>query len=67
MKEMLYAGGAKAGRYGKAMEIFRGIQAASEKAKDGHFRRLALATGLVFAAPELNQLQDVDPLERYQY
>lgn len=67
MKEILYEGGAKAGRYGKAMEIYRSIQASSPRAKEGHFRRLALAIGLELAAPELNQSEKIDPAVRYAF
>jgi hypothetical protein len=67
MKEMLYEGGAKAGRYGKAMEIFRSIQSSSPRAKEGHFRRMALAIGLELAAAELNPKENVDPVKRYAF
>jgi hypothetical protein len=67
MKEMLYAGGAKAGRYGESMRILRAIEAQSPRAKEGLFKRLALATALEFAAPELCGYKDVDPLKRYAF
>ena len=51
MKQMLEAGGAKAGKYGQAMEIYTAIQKASPKAKEGIFQRLALATSLEHAMP----------------
>jgi len=67
MKEMLYAGGAKAGRYGKALQIFGSILAASDRAREGHFRRLALGTSLELAAPELCGYVGIDPVQRYQF
>ena len=67
MKEMWIAGGAKAGRYGEAMRILRAIEAQSPRAKEGVFRRLALATALELAAPELCGYQQVDPLKRYAF
>lgn len=67
MKEMWIAGGAKAGRYGEAMRILRAIEAQSPRAKEGVFRRLALATALELAAPELCAYQDIDPLKRYAF
>lgn len=67
MKEMLVAGGAKAGRYGKAMQIYRSIQENNPKAKQGVFQRLALATALELAAPELCGYQKIDPLKRYKF
>jgi hypothetical protein len=65
MKEMLVAGGAKAGRYGKAMEILAAIRAASPKSRDGILGRLALATALELAAPELCGYTTIDPVSRY--
>jgi len=73
MKEMLIAGGARFGKYGRAIEIYAAIQKASPKAKEGVFQRLALATSLEHAQP-INQtnLADqpdapvhVDPVKRY--
>jgi chemotaxis protein histidine kinase CheA len=73
MKEMLIAGGASYGKYGRAMEIFTAIQKASAKAGEGALHRLALATSLELAAPvKQNNAQDqtaapvfVDPVKRY--
>lgn len=67
MRDMLLAGGAKAGRYGKAMEILRAIEAASPKAKEGVFHRLALATALELAAPEQCGYDTIDPVARYAF
>ncbi len=67
MKGMLIAGGAKAGRYGESMRILRAIEAQSPRAKEGVFRRLALATALELAAPELCGYKDIDPLKRYAF
>jgi hypothetical protein len=67
MKEMVYEGGAKAGKYGKAMEIYRGIQASNPKAKEGLFRRIALAIGLELAAGELSPKENIDPFKRYAF
>lgn len=67
MKEMLLAGGAKAGRYGKSMQIFREIQSKHPRAKEGILRKLALAIALELAAPELCAYQNIDPLTRYAF
>lgn len=65
MKEMVLAGGAKGGRYGKAMEIFRDIHDATDHPVKGVLHRLALATALELAAPELCQYEHIDPVKRY--
>lgn len=73
MKEMLAAGGANRGKYGRAMEIYTAIQKASPKAGEGVFQRLALATSLEHAVPvDQTNAQDqssapatVDPMKRY--
>lgn len=65
MKQMLVAGGTKAGHYGKAMEILEGIRASSSKANDGILGRLAVATALELAARELSDYRNIDPLKRY--
>ncbi len=73
MKAMLEAGGAKAGRYGQAMQIYAGILKASPKASDGVFQRLALGTSLEHALPveqrntvsETSAPKIVDPVQRY--
>lgn len=71
--EMVVADGAKEGRYGQAMEIYRGIWQASDKAAEGPLRRLALAISLEHAVPvaQRNAVADkdapatVDPVKRY--
>lgn len=73
MKQMLLAGGADAGKFGRAMEIYTAIQKASPKAGSGHLQRLALATSLEHAVPvkqskaetETNAPTIVDPVKRY--
>lgn len=73
MKQMLVAGGANEGKYGRAMEIYAAIRKASPKASEGALQRLALATALEHAVP-LKQVppeavkdapQVVDPVKRY--
>lgn len=73
MKEMLEAGGANGGKYGRAMEIYSAIQKASPKAREGLFQKLALAVSLEFAVPvkqsnaetEKDAPVNVDPVNRY--
>lgn len=73
VQEMLIAGGANRGKYGRAMEIYTAIQQASTKAGEGVLHRLALATSLEYAVPiKQNNAQDqtrepatVDPVKRY--
>lgn len=65
MKHMLVAGGAKAGRYGKAMEILQKIRTASEQSREGILGRLAIATAIELAAPELCGYTMIDPVKRY--
>ena len=73
MKQMLEAGGAKFGKYGRAMEIYTAIQKASPKAAEGTLQRLALATSLEHAVPiaqsnpqdQTNAPATVDPVKRY--
>lgn len=73
LKQMVIAGGAKFGKYGRAMEIYTAIQKASPKAREGVFQRLALATSLEHAVPvaqtnaqtETNAPTVVDPIKRY--
>ncbi len=67
MLQIILSGGAKAGRYGKAMELYRAIQASSDRSKSGHFQRLALATALELAAPELCGYDNIDPVKRYAF
>ena len=63
MKQMLEAGGAKFGKYGRAMEIYTAIQQASPKANEGTLQRLALATSLEYAM--LREDSNADPVKRY--
>jgi len=73
MKQMLIAGGAEAGKYGRAMEIYTAIQQASPKAKEGLFQGLALGVSLEHAVPvkqgnpqaSTNAPAIVDPVKRY--
>ena len=73
MKQMLVAGGAKVGKYGRAMEIYTAIQKASPKAGEGVLQRLALATSLEHAVPvaqsnpkdQTDAPATVDPVKRY--
>lgn len=74
MRDMLLAGGARFGQYGRAMQIYTEIQKASARASGGSFQRLALATALEHARPitesRPNAQQDptpafVDPVKRY--
>jgi hypothetical protein len=73
MKQMLIAGGAEAGKYGPAMQIYVAIQKASPKAREGVFQRLALATSLEHAVPikqsnaqtSIDAPTIVDPVKRY--
>lgn len=67
MKEVLLAGGAKAGRYGKSMQIYKEILAKYPKANEGQLNRLALAVALEFAAPELCGYSAIDPIKRYAF
>jgi hypothetical protein len=73
MTEMLVAGGASFGHYGRTMEIYTAIQKASPGAKEGNLQRLALATALEHARPitqtnpsdQTNAPSTVDPVKRY--
>ncbi len=67
MKELLLAGGAKAGRYGKAIQIYTEILEQHPRAKEGQLNRLALAVALEFAAPELCGYSEIDPIARYAF
>ncbi len=75
MRDMLVAGGASGGKYGRAMEILAAIQQASAKARDGALQRLALATALEHAVPiaqsnaqtQTGAPATVDPVKRYQH
>ncbi len=73
MKEMIVAGGASAGNYSRAMQVYAAIQQASSKASEGVLHRLALATSLEHAVPvkqtnaedQKNAPPIVDPIKRY--
>jgi len=73
LKQMLVAGGAAGGQYGRAMEIYTAIQQASPKAGAGLFQRLALGVSLEHAVPikqsnapsATNAPAIVDPVNRY--
>jgi len=73
MKQMVYAGGAKDGKYGQAMTIYTNIQGTSPKAKEGILQRLALGISLANAVPigqhNAESVTDgpatVDPVKRY--
>ena len=73
IQQMLVADGAKAGKYGRAMEIYTAIQKASPKANGGLFQRLALAVSLEHAVPiaqsnpeaQAGAPATVDPVKRY--
>lgn len=75
MKEMLVAGGAEAGQYGRATEIYSTIRKTSSRAGEGHFHRLALAVALEHAVPvpqshageKAGATDVVDPVKRYQH
>lgn len=73
MKQMVVADGAKAGRYGEAMQIYTDIQKASPKAHEGVLQRMALAVSLEHAVPVaqtnpkalVGAPATVDPVNRY--
>jgi hypothetical protein len=73
MKDMLVAGGANFGKYGRAMEIHTAILKASPKAASGNLQRLALAVSLEHAQPversnpknQTNAPASIDPVKRY--
>ena len=71
--QIAIADGAKAGKYGAAMAIYKAIQKVSQKAQEGCLQRLALATALEHAVP-LRQRnpaspkdgpKTIDPVKRY--
>ncbi|KPJ76069.1 MAG: hypothetical protein AMK72_00345 [Planctomycetes bacterium SM23_25] len=64
MKQMLAAGGAKAGKYGMAIQSYAEIQEASKHACKGILQRLALGTSLEQAVPLVGH-GSVDPVKRY--
>jgi hypothetical protein len=71
--QMALADGARDGKYGRAMEIYRDIRKASIKAHEGNLQRLALAISLEHAVPisqrnavgDTNAAASVDPVKRY--
>ena len=73
MKQMLEAGGAKFGKYGRAIEIYATIRKASPKSGEGTLQRLALAVALEHAQPiaqsnpedQTSAPKTVDPVKRY--
>lgn len=73
MKRMLEAGGAKFGKYGRAMEIYTEIRKAGPKSGEPTLQRLALAISLEHAMPiaqssakdQSNAPATVDPVKRY--
>ena len=73
MKQMVAADGAKAGRYGEAMQIYTAIQKASTGARQGVLQRMALAVSLEHAVPVaqsnpkalVGAPATVDPVNRY--
>jgi hypothetical protein len=73
MQQMLVAGGAKFNQYGRAMQIYAAIQAASPSSRTGHLQRLALAVALEHARPiaqnnpadQTNAPATIDPVKRY--
>jgi len=73
MKQMLEAGGAKFGKYGRAMEIYTALVKLSPKAREGLLQRLAVSVALEHAQPiaqsNANDLPHapatVDPIKRY--
>ena len=76
MLQMVYAGGAKDGNYGRAMQIYTEILKASPKAKQqGIYQELALGIALEHAKPieQRNAEADtdapkvVDPVGRYKH
>ena len=75
MQQMVLAGGAKDGNYGRAMQIYTDIQEASNKAKAGVFHELALAIATEHAKPIAQRNAEaatdapefVDPVGRYKH
>ncbi len=73
MKRMLEAGGAKFGKYGRAMEIYTAIRKAGPKSGEPTLQRLALAISLEHAMPiaqsgtkdQGDAPATVDPVKRY--
>ena len=75
MLQMVVADGAKAGKYGRAMEIYSEIQNASPHAGKGALQRLALAIALEHAEPisqrnpeaATTASTNIDPVARYRH
>ena len=75
LKQMLLAGGAKDGRYDRAMQIYSTIYNTSSRVreKDSHFQKLAIAISLEHAVPikqrnpanASSAPENIDPLKRY--
>ena len=73
MIQMAVADGAKDGNYGQAMQIYRAIQEASDKAASGVLQNLAMAISLEHATPisqrnpkaKTDAPKHVDPVKRY--
>lgn len=73
MRQMVYADGPEAGKYGPAIEIYNAIQKASPKAASGELQRLAIGVSLAHAVPikqsnpkdETGAPEFVDPVKRY--
>jgi tetratricopeptide (TPR) repeat protein len=73
--QMAVADGAKDGKYGEAVQIYDAIQKASDKARKGVLRRLALAIALEHAVPvaqrnavgKADAPATVDPVGRYRH
>lgn len=71
--QMAVADGANGGHYGRAMQIYRDIQSASPRARDGSLQRLALAIALEHATPIAQRNAEattdahdfVDPVARF--
>ncbi len=71
--QMAVADGPSGADYGRCLEIYRAIQEASPRAREGHFQRLALAVALEHAVPiaqrnaeaAVDAPSHVDPLRRY--
>lgn len=65
MKQMLVAGGAKDGNYGKAIQIYAQIRKASQRADRDVLQRLAVGTSLEQAGPGRLTEGKIDPVVRY--
>ena len=68
LQEMVLAGGAKKGKYGKALEIYTILEPQFASGEHPILQRLAMATALELADPLKEFHQDktvVDPVQRY--